>query len=73
MAGVEAQVVEYQLKWPGGGSPFSVTVWINPKTHLPLKRVLTGKHGADNIVVTETFTKTVLDGKIDEKQFVLPE
>jgi outer membrane lipoprotein-sorting protein len=68
----EAQVVEYKLNMKPAKEPFSVTVWIDPKTSLPLKRVLAGKMEDQKMTVTETYTKLVLDGKLDEKKFELP-
>jgi outer membrane lipoprotein-sorting protein len=68
----EAQVVEYKLTTKTVKEPFSVSVWLDPNTNLPLKRVLTGKQEDERITVTETYTKMVLDKKFDEKKFELP-
>jgi RNA polymerase sigma factor (sigma-70 family) len=65
----DAQVVEYKLTTKGAEEPFWVTVWIDAKTSVPLKRVLTAKQG---MTITETYTRLVLDEKFDEKQFELP-
>ncbi len=65
----EAQVVEYTFK-DKGSSSYAVSVWIDTKTNLPLKRVIQ----TDNKIIsaTETYTKLDLDPKIDPKQFELP-
>jgi outer membrane lipoprotein-sorting protein len=68
MAGKEAQVLEYKATI--AGQPFAVTVWIDTRTHLPLKRVLKG--GPNLVLVTETYTKVVLDKKVDDKGFEIP-
>jgi outer membrane lipoprotein-sorting protein len=72
----EAQVVEYTLtlKMPKnegmfGEGTFGVSVWIDTKTQLPLKRVLLRGNGWK---FTETYTKLEVDGKIAPKQFELP-
>jgi PEGA domain len=73
MGSVEVLAVEYQFtRWPSAGHPLSATVWINVKTNLPTKRVVTGGWGAEKIVVTETYTGTIVDGAVDEKQFMFP-
>jgi outer membrane lipoprotein-sorting protein len=65
----EAQVVQYTLTHPllrpKQEAKYDVTVWIDTKTQLPLKRVFNG-------TMTETYTKLEVDGKIDAKQFELP-
>lgn len=68
VAGKMAQVLEYQVNFVGQRLP--VTVWIDTRTHLPLKRVL---KGAPNLViVTETYTKVILDEKVNDKEFEVP-
>src|SRR5581483_1800247 len=73
----EAQVVEYKtVPKQQADTPFMLTVWLDTKTHLPLKRVavlvLTKDNRKATYTSTETFTKLELDGKIDAKQFELP-
>jgi outer membrane lipoprotein-sorting protein len=68
----EAQVIQYTLKATGTRVTFAVSVWVDTKTQLPLKRVLSGMMGDQKITVNETFTKLDLDAKIDPKQFELP-
>jgi outer membrane lipoprotein-sorting protein len=69
----EAQVVQHTLtlKLPKEVKA-EVTVWIDTKTQLPLKRVFTTTAEGKKVTVTETYTKVELDGKIDPKQFELP-
>jgi outer membrane lipoprotein-sorting protein len=71
----EAQVIHYTVHPKGRKQETaSESVWIDTETALPLKRVArfttpwTGK-----MTMTETYTKLNLDGKIDPKQFQLPE
>jgi outer membrane lipoprotein-sorting protein len=71
VAGKEAQVLEYNAKI--ADQSLSVTVWIDTQTHLPLKRML--KVGPDQdqvIVLTESYTKVVLDENADGKEFEIP-
>jgi outer membrane lipoprotein-sorting protein len=72
VGGVEAQAVDYALKYPLEEKPAAATVWIDTKTNLPVKRVITMKPRDTVITITETYTKSVVDGKIDEKEFELP-
>jgi hypothetical protein len=67
----EAQVVEYKLQVQGRDE-MAVSVWLDTKTDLPLKRVLTGKKGDDKVTITETYSKMKIDAKIDPKKFELP-
>jgi len=69
----EAQLIEYTLtiKKPQELTVM-MTVWIDTKTQLPLKRVARGTTAELKITVTETYSKWSLDEKIDPKQFELP-
>jgi outer membrane lipoprotein-sorting protein len=68
----EAQVIEYTIPIPFSEDKPHLIVWIDLKTRLPLKRVLTIGDGYKKETLTETFTKLNLDEKIDPKQFELP-
>jgi outer membrane lipoprotein-sorting protein len=69
VAGTEAQVLEYNAKI--AGHSFFVTVWIDTQTHLPLKRML--KAGPNQVLIlTESYTKVVLDEEADDKEFEVP-
>lgn len=70
--GKEAQAIEYKLKVKGQKETMDVTVWIDVKSGLPVKRVATGTEGDMKFTITETYTKLTLDGKIDDKEFALP-
>jgi outer membrane lipoprotein-sorting protein len=50
----------------------AVTLWIDSKTKLPLKRVVTPMEKDRWFIVTETYRRLTLDGKIDAKKFELP-
>jgi outer membrane lipoprotein-sorting protein len=69
-----AQAIEYVLTAAsvGSGEKINATVWVDVKTHVPLKRLLTAKIGDKQLTVTETYSKVEVDGKIDEKTFELP-
>jgi outer membrane lipoprotein-sorting protein len=71
--GRNAQTIAYELSIKGTKSVIAVVVWLDPKTNLPLKRVLAiDKGGGDKITITETYTRLTLDEKIDTKKFELP-
>ena len=53
--------------------PFSVVVWIDSRTGLPVKRTITSRVGGEETSSTETAAKFSLDAKHDAKQFRLPE
>jgi hypothetical protein len=55
-----------------GGEKINATVWVDVKTHVPLKRLLTAKVGDQELKVTKTYSKVVVDGKLDAKTFELP-
>lgn len=66
------QAIEYKLATRGGKDPMAITVWIDSKTNLPVKRVATAMEGKMTMTITEKYAKTELDGKIDDKKFTLP-
>jgi outer membrane lipoprotein-sorting protein len=78
----EAQVVQYTLKEKGTlelkepkEGKVEVSVWIDTKTLLPLKRIITimmDDMDDKKATYTETYTRQEVDGKIDPKQFELP-
>lgn len=72
LGGGEAQAIEYKVSLEGNKEPLLVTVWIDLKTNLPIKRVATVTEGKMTITITEKYAKTVLGCKLDEKEFVLP-
>ncbi len=49
----------------------SVKVWLDAKTNLPVKLVLTGG-GSDITDITETYSEFTIDAKVDGKSFELP-
>ena len=68
----ETQVLEYKLTIKGAKEAFAVTVWLDSKTNLPIKRVISGDMGDKKITITEDYSKLTLDGKLDESKFMLP-
>jgi hypothetical protein len=74
ISGVEAQAIEYSFKPPNVSiwrGPISVTTWVDEKTNLPVKRVVTHTQAGKPVTVTEAYSKMVLDEKIDDKRFEL--
>lgn len=69
--GAQAQALEYSITLREAGERWTVTLWVDVKTNLPLKRVVTLKQEQNTITVTESYTRAVVDGKIDEKEFEL--
>jgi RNA polymerase sigma factor (sigma-70 family) len=72
VSGKEAQALDYKLTLKNSKEPLGMTVWIDIKTHLPLRRVITLKVGTETFTVTETYTNAALDDQIDAKEFELP-
>jgi outer membrane lipoprotein-sorting protein len=68
----EAQVIDYHLTMKGLEVPLSISVWVDTKTKLPLKRVVTVMKGDEKGTITETYSKLKIDEKIDPKKFELP-
>ena len=68
----EAQRLGYQLTVKGQNDPFSVLVWLDLKTGLPVKRMVTSRAGGAEMTVVETYGKLTLDEKTDAKKFDLP-
>jgi RNA polymerase sigma factor (sigma-70 family) len=65
----ESQRLEYQLSVKGQMDPMSVTVWLDVKTELPVKRVVTS--AGQEVTVVETYEKLSLNEKVDAKKFEL--
>ena len=70
--GKDAQAIEYKLTPKSSKEPMMITVWIDVKSNLPVKRVATSKEGEKMFTITETYGKLTLDGKVEDKDFVLP-
>jgi outer membrane lipoprotein-sorting protein len=66
----EAQVVQYQIQNKIVGTLVEITVWIDTKSQLPLKRA-EKETGKDNRS-TETYGVFTVDGKLDGKLFEIP-
>ena len=77
---VMAQRLDYRFdvkgqKQPNGDdAPFQASVWIDPKTSLPLKRAITWKFaGVQVISIDERYENLVIDEKIDTATFKVPQ
>jgi outer membrane lipoprotein-sorting protein len=68
----EAQVVQYLLQDKKTGDLAEVTVWIDTKTQLPLKRTIAGKKDTKVGALTETYSVFTTDSKLDGKLFEVP-
>jgi outer membrane lipoprotein-sorting protein len=68
VGGRDAQVIEYQLT--GGGQSMACTVWVDAKTHLPLKRTLQVKE--QQATITETYSTFAVNPVLEAKLFELP-
>jgi len=64
--GRETRVLSYKYQ------NFEVTLWVDPLTHLPLKRVLTARKKDAEVRLIELYTGIKTDAKLDAKQFELP-
>jgi hypothetical protein len=64
----EKQRLEYQLSVRG--LEFSVAIWLDLNTGLPIKRLVTQR--GQQTTVVETYPKLTLNEKVDAKKFDLP-
>ena len=67
----EAQVVTYKLAQPMG-DPVQITLWIDTKTELPLKRTTLGKVKEVKTAAVEVYSEFALNPTLDDKIFELP-
>lgn len=67
----ESQRLDYQLAVEGLNDPLSVALWLDVKTGLPVKRIVTDGVAGERMTVTETYGKFTLDEKVDVKTFDL--
>ena len=65
-----AQVVTCKLDFDGTSARMSV--WIDTKTHLPLKRVVAVDQDGKMFRITETYSTFAIDPKLDPKLFEIP-
>lgn len=72
VGGRDAQAVDYTVAVKGNKEPLAVTVWVDEKTHLPVKRTVRVKEGAETMTVTETYARAAVGEKLDDKEFALP-
>ena len=77
---VTAQRLDYRFdvkgqKQPNGeDAPFQASVWIDPKTSLPLKRAIIWKFaGVQVMSIDEHYENLVIDEKIDDGKFKVAE
>jgi outer membrane lipoprotein-sorting protein len=66
--------VKGQKQPDGSDAPFRASVWLDPKTSLPLKRTITWKlAGVQVIAITEHYENLIVDEKLDPSIFQVPE
>lgn len=70
--GKDAQAIEYKLKVKSNKEIMDVTVWVDVKSGLPVKRAATANEGGMKFTITETYAKMMIDEKIEDKEFALP-
>jgi outer membrane lipoprotein-sorting protein len=69
----QGQVVHYRIGLPGGKKSLKASVWLDPQTQLPLKRVVVGQAGGkETFRIIETYSEFTIDGKYDAKLFEIP-
>jgi uncharacterized protein (TIGR03067 family) len=68
----EAQRLDYQLAVKGLNDPLSVALWLDVKTGLPVKRIVTEAVAGEKMRVTEIYGKLKLGEKVDARKFDLP-
>jgi outer membrane lipoprotein-sorting protein len=66
----DARVVHYRLSGPGVPGPARVTLWLDARTNLPVKRQIYYEKTQGRI--TETYTEFLTDPKVDARHFELP-
>ena len=54
------------------GDPLQITLWLDTKTDLPLKRQTLGKVKDVKMTAIEVYTEVSLNPKLDPKIFELP-
>ncbi len=54
---------------PGMKDPIPVSLWIDSKSTLPIRRVLVATGGSEKITFTETYSKFTPGAKVDPKTF----
>jgi hypothetical protein len=67
---VDTQKIQYTFLMKEEKEPLTVSLWLDSKTNLPVKRIVTRKD--DDTKITEYYLKFTLDPKFDPKMFELP-
>lgn len=63
----DTQVIEFRIKLRGDEDEVTVSLWLDAKTDLPVKRALKSKRGPATL--SETYEDVKVDGVIDAGQF----
>jgi outer membrane lipoprotein-sorting protein len=68
----EAQVVHYQIHLKEHDESHDVSLWLDTKTQLPLKRVTKEKADGNKLQTNEIYRAFTVDSKLDGKLFEIP-
>jgi hypothetical protein len=69
--GRDAKMLEYRVK-VAGKQPAKVTLWLDAKTLLPIKRLVVPEMDRENARIWETYIEFTIDPRLDPKMFALP-
>ncbi len=67
----EARVIEFKVTL-GEKAPATARLWLDAKSHLPLKRALSAKKGEQTMTATETYSVFKVGGKKGGKKSAAP-
>src|SRR5262249_28203802 len=67
VGGRAARVLQYSMSVPGGKIKLPTKLWLDARTHLPVKRELNWKEGEKGLRIVETYSEFQLDAKADGK------
>jgi outer membrane lipoprotein-sorting protein len=70
--GRDAKVLHYAIDLEGESKPAKITLWLDARTLLPLKRLIAPEGKGKEAQITETYTEFTLNPKLDAKTFELP-
>ena len=70
--GARTQAIQYLIDLGKAGYDVRTTVWIDVKTHLPVKRVTVLKVVDESVVVSEIYGAIKMNEKIKPKTFAVP-
>lgn len=72
VGGRDTQCLQYTLTMKEEKDPLTVRLWLDTKTHLPVKRATDLKVGNKTWEVVENYSRMVLNENIDPQKFTVP-